>query len=53
MTNILNKKKPTNYYYTNVRRYDASWLSGSVDLYADLPNILDHNQEFWYVQNNS
>jgi hypothetical protein len=28
-------------------------LSGSVDLYADLPNILDHNQEFWYVQNNS
>ena len=53
MTNILNKKKPTNYYYTNVRRYDASWLSGSVDLYADLPNILDHNQEFWYVQNDS
>jgi hypothetical protein len=52
-TSNVMKKKPINYYVTNVRRYDSSWLSGSVEFFADLPDVLIQKERFWYVQNDS
>lgn len=44
------KKRNVNYHFTNVRKYDNTWIGGSVDVFSNLPDVALHNNSFWYVR---